>query len=67
MSIRKGRTAFEQLQIHYTDVDLTCSECGYEDETGDWKAVTSGSRVLYRHVCPSCGEIRKRTLSLETG
>ncbi|AFK18345.2 hypothetical protein E6P09_06145 [Haloferax mediterranei ATCC 33500] len=68
MPIRKtprGTTALDRLRERYSDADRTCSECGYVDTDGEWSAKTTGSRVLYRHVCPSCGAIETRTLSLK--
>lgn len=60
-----GRTAFERLRSHYEDVDLLCPECGYEDDEGSWTAKSAPHRILYRHVCPSCGAIRTRTLATD--
>jgi predicted RNA-binding Zn-ribbon protein involved in translation (DUF1610 family) len=57
----EGATPLERLQSRYNHEDMRCPECGYEDDDGEWKAMTDGSTILYRHVCPSCGEIRKRT------
>jgi predicted RNA-binding Zn-ribbon protein involved in translation (DUF1610 family) len=59
-----GMNPLESLRSRFDDADLVCSDCGYEDHDGSWTSVTSGDRVLYRHVCPSCGSIRKRTLRL---
>ncbi|WP_435362090.1 HVO_0649 family zinc finger protein [Haloarchaeobius sp. DFWS5] len=60
-----GKSAFDRLKTHY-DVDLVCRQCGHEDADGEWKATTNGRKVLYRHVCPSCGSIETRTLSLKS-
>ena len=62
---RTGTTPLDGLRSHFDDSEATCPECGYEDDDGGWKAVTTGDRVLYRHVCPSCGAISKRTLRLK--
>lgn len=59
-----GTSALDRLRSRYDTDDLTCPKCGYEDEDGAWGAETSGDRVRYRHVCPACGHIRKRTLRL---
>ena len=56
------RTPFERLKHHYDETALTCSECGYYDEGGEWVAETSGDRVEYRHECPSCGLTQVRVL-----
>lgn len=58
-----GRSPFERLKSHY-DADLKCPKCGYEDSDGEWQTVTTGDVVQYRHICPSCGAIQRRTLSL---
>lgn len=60
----EGASPFERLTTHMDDVDLVCPDCGYEDEDGSWSAKTNGDTVLYCHVCPSCGSIRKRTFEL---
>ena len=57
-----GTTALDGLRSHFDDAAATCPKCGYEDADGGWQAATSGDRVLYRHVCPSCGAINKREL-----
>lgn len=60
----KGSTPLDRLADRF-DEDMTCPECGYEDEDGEWLSKTDGSRILYQHICPSCGEVRQRTYSLE--
>lgn len=62
---REGTTPFGKLRTHYDQVDLTCPECGYDDDDGSWKAKTTGDRVQYRHICPSCGARRSRTLRMK--
>jgi predicted RNA-binding Zn-ribbon protein involved in translation (DUF1610 family) len=59
-----NRSPFERLKRQYSDVDLVCPKCGYDDDDGEWQAVTTGGVVQYRHVCPGCGAIRRRTISL---
>lgn len=59
-----GTTPLERLGSRFDDVDLVCPDCGYDDSDGRWTSETSGDRVRYRHVCPSCGSIRQRTLDL---
>ncbi|WP_303659904.1 HVO_0649 family zinc finger protein [Haladaptatus salinisoli] len=60
----EGTTPFERLTSHMEGEDLVCPDCGYEDNGGEWKAKTNGSQILYRHLCPSCGAVRKRTFDL---
>jgi predicted RNA-binding Zn-ribbon protein involved in translation (DUF1610 family) len=59
------RSPFERLRSQYNDVDLVCPKCGYDDIDGEWQAVTTGRTIEYRHICPSCGAIRRRTITLE--
>ncbi|MFC7165583.1 HVO_0649 family zinc finger protein [Halospeciosus flavus] len=63
---RSGNSAFDRLASHYDDVDLTCPACGYEDEDGRWQKKVRGKRVTFSHVCPSCGEVRTRTIDLNS-
>ncbi|ELZ86559.1 hypothetical protein C453_05459 [Haloferax elongans ATCC BAA-1513] len=62
---RRGTTALDRLRDHYTDADRECSKCGFVDEDGEWSAKTTGNRIDYRRVCPSCGAIEVRTLKLK--
>lgn len=59
-----GSSPLDRLASHYEDVDITCPECGYTDEDASWKARGNGRRIDYQHLCPSCGEIRIRTITL---
>ena len=61
-----GSSLIDRLNSRYEGTDLTCPECGYEDDDGRWTAATSGSRVTYQHVCPSCAAVRQRTFRLDT-
>jgi len=61
---RPGASPLDRLGSHF-DADLVCPDCGFDDADGHWMSDTSGDRVRYRHVCPSCGSIRKRTLDLD--
>lgn len=61
----EGASPFERLTSHFEEVDMTCPECGYEDEDGEWLSKTDGSRVLYQHICPNCAKVRQRTFELE--
>ena len=60
-----GSTPFETMTSHMDHDDLTCTECGHEDEEGKWQARTTGAKVVYTHVCPSCDAVRKRTFRLD--
>lgn len=59
-----GCSPFERLRSRYEDADLRCPKCGYDDADGKWRAETAGDRVRYRHRCPSCGHVRRRTFRL---
>ncbi|MFP8889144.1 HVO_0649 family zinc finger protein [Natrialbaceae archaeon A-CW2] len=39
-----------------------CGACGAKDRAGNWTAETSGRRVRYRFVCPSCEAVDTREL-----
>ncbi|WP_138005070.1 HVO_0649 family zinc finger protein [Halalkalirubrum salinum] len=59
-----GMTALDRYKMRLDKASRTCPACGYDDTDGEWQAVTTGSRVQYRHVCPSCGSISTRELRL---
>ncbi|WP_435335882.1 HVO_0649 family zinc finger protein [Haloarchaeobius sp. TZWWS8] len=59
-----GRSPMERLRLHYDHQELTCPECGYEDEDGHWESETNGREVHYHHRCPQCDAVREHTLSL---
>ncbi|XVH30543.1 HVO_0649 family zinc finger protein [Haloferacaceae archaeon DSL9] len=60
-----GATALDRLRERYDERSRTCPKCGYEDTDSGWQATTTGSRIRYRHVCPSCGSISRRTIRLD--
>lgn len=62
---RPGKTAFDRLRARFDDVARQCPDCGYTDEDGRWRVTTSGDRVRYQHVCPSCGTIDTRELRFD--
>jgi predicted RNA-binding Zn-ribbon protein involved in translation (DUF1610 family) len=65
MSRSNGASSvIDRLNSRYEGADLTCPECGYEDADGSWQASTNGRRIDYRHLCPSCGNLRIRTVTL---
>ncbi|MFB6108468.1 MAG: HVO_0649 family zinc finger protein [Haloplanus sp.] len=61
---RTGSSAFDRLRSHYDESSRICPKCGYEDTDGGWRVTTTGSRVHYRHLCPSCGATATRELRL---
>lgn len=65
MALRdNGSTPFERLKNRF-DRDMVCSECGYDDEEGEWLSETDGSRIVYQHICPSCGKVRQSCYTLD--
>jgi len=51
----------------YESTEKKCPECGYVDEEGNWTNRTDGSRIVYHHVCPSCGADREHIYDLKKG
>ncbi|MFC4358661.1 HVO_0649 family zinc finger protein [Halobium salinum] len=60
----RGTSALDRLRARYDQEARVCPECGFEDEAGSWRVQTTGSRVYYRHLCPSCGSRSTRVLRL---
>lgn len=59
-----GASPLDRFGSRFDGADLVCPDCGYDDADGRWTSRTTGDRVRYSHVCPSCGSIRQRTLDL---
>jgi len=59
-----GASVIDRLNSQYEDEEPTCPECGYVDDAGSWRASTNGRRIDYRHLCPSCGNLSIRTVTL---
>lgn len=57
------RSPFEQLKAKF-DSDPKCPACGYVDTEGGWRVQTTGSRVTYQFVCPTCDAIETREMRL---
>ena len=58
------RSPFERLREKFDESELECRHCGSRDEEGGWRVTTTGSRVQYQHVCPSCGAIDTKEMRL---
>ena len=57
-------SALGQLRRRYETTEKKCPACGFVDEEGNWTSRTDGRRVVYHHVCPSCGADREHVLEL---
>ncbi len=64
MSIKQARSPFDRLRQKFEDAERRCRQCGFVDSDGGWRVRTSGDRVSYQHVCPSCDAIETRELRL---
>jgi RNA polymerase subunit RPABC4/transcription elongation factor Spt4 len=60
----RGGSPFSRLRARYESTDKKCPACGHVDETGNWTSHAEGARVVYHHVCPSCGADREHVLEL---
>ncbi|ELZ11418.1 hypothetical protein C478_13445 [Natrinema thermotolerans DSM 11552] len=59
------RSPFERLREKFDEAERRCPECGYVDTEGGWRVTTSGGRVRYQFVCPTCDAVETRELRLE--
>lgn len=64
MADNGNRSPMEWLRSHYDEEELTCPDCGYEDEEGSWVSETNGKQVHYFHECPACDAVREHTIRL---
>lgn len=62
MTTNGNRSPMERLRAYYDHEELTCPDCGYEDDNGGWESETDGKQVHYYHECPSCDAVREHTL-----
>lgn len=56
---------FDRLRAKFDASELECPACGYVDTDGGWRVTTSGSRVQYQFVCPTCDAVETRVMRLE--
>ncbi|TYT60784.1 HVO_0649 family zinc finger protein [Natrialba swarupiae] len=59
-----SHTPFERLRQKLEDSELECRQCGFRDTDGGWRVTTTGSRVRYQFVCPSCSAVETREMRL---
>lgn len=60
----EGVTTLDRLRNRYERTEKKCPDCGYVDRNGNWESETDGKKIVYRHVCPSCGADRTHTFDL---
>ena len=60
-----GRSALDRLRERYESTETKCTKCGYVDESSNWTSETDGRKIVYHHVCPSCGAGRDFTYRLD--
>lgn len=58
------QSPFDRLRAKFDESELECPACGYEAD-GGWRVSTSGSRVQYQFVCPTCDAVETRVMRLE--
>ena len=61
----KFRSPFERLRARFDESTAECPACGAGDVEGGWRVTTTGSRVRYQFVCPTCDAVETRELRLE--
>lgn len=59
-----SRSPFEQLREKFDESDAKCPACGYTDTDGGWRVTTTGSRVRYQFICPTCDAVETREMRL---
>ncbi|MFC7071112.1 HVO_0649 family zinc finger protein [Halobaculum lipolyticum] len=66
MAMRRasGTTALDLYRERLRE-EPTCTKCGYTDEGGTWQTRYRERRLVYRHVCPRCGAIERRTFRFD--
>lgn len=62
---RVGGTPLDRMRRRYEETDTKCPACGYVDGERNWTNRTDGRRIVYRHVCPSCGADREHVFRLD--
>lgn len=60
-----GKTPLDQLRKRYETTETKCPKCGFVDDAGNWTSRTDGRRIVYHHICPSCGADRDHVFTLD--
>ncbi|WP_121742085.1 HVO_0649 family zinc finger protein [Natronorubrum halophilum] len=58
------QSPFERLRAKFDESNPNCPSCGYVDTECGWRVATTGSRVTYQFVCPTCDAVETRELRL---
>ena len=62
--MRTYRSPFERLRAKFDESDPECPSCGCAHEDANWRVTTTGGRVTYQYVCPTCEAVETRELRL---
>lgn len=60
-----GTTPLDGLAAYFDRRFSRCPACGFEDDDVHWTAHSDGRSVEYRHTCPSCDAVDRRTLEFD--
>lgn len=55
----RGITALERYREQLRGTER-CGACGTAESAGEWTTRYRDGRLVYRRVCPRCGEIERR-------
>lgn len=58
------RSPFERLRTKFDETELQCRQCGAQGDDSGWRVTTSGGRVRYQFVCPTCDAIETKEMRL---
>ncbi|MFC6615308.1 HVO_0649 family zinc finger protein [Halopenitus salinus] len=59
-----GTTPLDRLRERLDATRRVCESCGSDQSDSRWEAATTGSRILYRLECDSCGARIERSFRL---
>ncbi|OVE83766.1 HVO_0649 family zinc finger protein [Natronolimnobius baerhuensis] len=58
------RSPFERLRTKFDESEPQCRQCGSQPADAGWRVTTSGRRVRYQFVCPTCDAIETKEIRL---